>query len=205
MKTIRLTGRLAKKFGSKFSLDIHSPAEAIRALCTQIAGFEAELLKGAYRVLRVYADGAQKPYNESNLAFALGTAHTLRIEPVAQGAKQGGLLQIVFGVALVGAAFLLTGGVLSGTAITLFGSAITGTQLALVGGLMAIAGASAMMAPTMEQATDDNKEKSSAMISTPSNKTEQGHPIPLVYGRRVFVGSVLAGYAVTAEEFDDGE
>lgn len=204
MKTVLLTGRLAKKFGKKFELDIASPAEAVRALSYMIAGFEDEIRKGYYRVIRVFNSGHQIGYSETDLQFHMGRAHTLRIEPVAQGAKNG-LFNIIIGAALVGAAFLLTGGALSGTAFTLFGQAITGTQLALVGGLMAISGVSSMLAPQFEEPTNDTKEKSSAMITTPSNRTEEGHPVPLVYGRDVFVGSVVINNAVNVEEFDDGE
>lgn len=204
MKTVVLTGRLAKKFGKKFTLDIASPAEAVRALCYMIEGFEEEISKGYYRVIRVFGTGRQIGYSERDLAFQMGAAHTLRIEPIAQGAKQG-LFSIIIGAALVGAAFLLTGGTLGATAFTLFGSSITGTQIALVGGLMAISGVSSMMAPQFEQETDDNKEKASAMINTPQNKSEQGACVPLVYGRDVFAGSVVIANAVNTEEFDDGE
>lgn len=204
MKTVILTGRLAKKFGKKFELDIASPAEAVRALSYLISGFEDEIRKGYYRVIRVFDTGRQIGYSENDLTFYMGRAHTLRIEPVAQGAKSG-LFNIVIGAALVGAAFLLTGGALAGTAFTLFGQAITGTQLALVGGLMAISGVSSMLAPQFEEPANETKEKSSAMISTPSNRVEEGHCVPLVYGRDVFVGSVVIANAVNVEEFDDGE
>lgn len=193
-----------KKFGKLPPLDIHSPAEAVRALCSMIRGFEDELRKGQYRVVKAYSDGRERDYTAANLHFALGGADILRIEPVARGRKQG-LLNIVLGVVLVGAAFLLTGGALSATAISVAGMSVTGTQMALVGGLLALSGISSMLMPTMEQGTDENKDKSSAMINAPNNKTEPGHPVPLVYGRRVFTGSVVIANSVSAEEFDDGE
>lgn len=183
---------------------MQSPTEAVRALCLQIPGFEEEIKKGWYRVTRIYENGIKHDYNNDTIAMTMGRATILRIEPIAQGRKQG-LLNIVFGAVLVGAAFLLTGGVLSAPALTLFGQTITGTQLALVGGVMAIAGVSAMLAPQMKQDADENKEKSSAMINTPTNRIEQGHCVPIVYGRRVFVGSVVINNAINVEEFDDGE
>lgn len=134
----------------------------------------------------IASDGRNRDYTQANLHFALGGADTLRIEPVAAGRKSG-LLNIVLGAVLIGAAFLLTGGALSGVAVSAFGTTITGSQMALVGGLLALSGVMSMLAPTMEQGTDENKDKSSAMINTPSNKTEPGLPVPIIYGRRVWI------------------
>lgn len=39
MTTIRLYGQL-RQFGKSFRLSVRSPAEAIKALCVQIPGFE---------------------------------------------------------------------------------------------------------------------------------------------------------------------
>lgn len=169
-----------------------------------LPGFEDELRKGQYRVVKAYRDGREVEYTKANLHFALGAADTLRLEPVARGRKSG-FLNIVLGAVLVGAAFLLTGGALSATALSVAGMSITGTQMALVGGLLALSGVSAMLAPQMEQQTDENKERNSFMISTPVNKTEPGHPVPVVYGRRVFVGSVVIANSISVEEFDDDD
>ena len=203
MKTVILTGRLAKRFGSTFSLDVMSPAEAVRALCHMIAGFEAELRKGQYRVFKKYSDGRVRFHDEKTLNMELGTADVLQIEPVAAG-KKSGWLNVILGAVLVGAAFLLTGGALAAPALSIFGTTITGTQMALVGGLMAISGVSSLLAPQPKMPTE-GEEKRSAMINTPENRTGAGQPVPIVYGRSVFVGSVVVGNSVSVEEFDDGE
>lgn len=204
MKTIILTGRLGKKFGRTFKFDVASPAEAVRALCTLIDGFEQEIRKGAYRIIKQYQDGNLLSHSENDLALSFGErAHVLRIEPAKIGAKSG-IFNVILGVVLVGAAFLLTGGTLAATAFTAFGYGVTGGQLALVGGLMALSGVSSMLASTMMQ-QDSETEPSSFMISSPTNWAEQGHPVPLVYGYNVFCGSVVVSSGINTEDFDPDE
>lgn len=200
MKTVILTGRLGKKFGREFKFDIISPAEAVRALCYQINGFEEELRKGSYRVTRVYENGEQE-IDENLLTFSLGKAFALRIEPVVHGAKRGGLGKIILGVALVGAAFFFSGGALATTAFSAFGASVSYGQIALMGGLLALSGAAQMLAPTISTETDKQDEKTSFLISAPSNNIEQGHPVPVSYGE-CFVGSTMVSAGISVEEYD---
>lgn len=199
MKTIILTGRLGKKFGRHFSLDVATPAEAIRAFCVMIEGFEAELRKGAYRILRVMSDGSLISHSERDLQLEFGSATTLRIEPTVKGSKSG-LFNIVLGVILVGAAFAFTGGVLSATVFSAFGATVTGSQLALIGGLMALSGAASMISPQMQANPSSTNEPASFMINTPTNWAEQGHPVPLVYGNP-FCGSIVVSNGITTEDY----
>lgn len=199
MKTVTLTGRLGKKFGRNFQLDIASPAEAVRALCYQLPGFEQELKKGAYRVKRVYDRGNQD-VDTTELSFSFGKATGVRIEPVIAGRKNGGLGKIILGVALVGAAFFFSGGALSGAAFSIAGQSVSYGQIALIGGLMALSGVSAMLAPKVKTNTDD-KEDNSFLINAPSNMIEQGHPVPLVYGFGVYCGSVMVSAGISTSEY----
>lgn len=199
MKTVTLTGRLGKRFGRSFNLDIENPAEAVRALCYQIEGFEAELRKGAYRVRRVYEKGMQE-IDETLLSLSFGKAIGVRIDPVITGRKNGGLGKIILGVALVGAAFFFSGGALSGAAFSIAGQSVSYGQIALIGGLMALSGVSAMLAPKVKTNTDD-KEDSSFLTNAPGNMIEQGHPVPLVYGFGVYCGSVMVSAGISTSEY----
>lgn len=202
MKTIILAGRLAKKFGRSFNIEVSSVNEAVKALCIMVDGFEQELRKGAYRVLRVYQNGKILSHSERDLALGFGSAVTVRIEPARIGAKSG-IFNIILGVVLVGAAFLLTGGTLAATAFSAFGYSVTGGQLALVGGLMAVSGVTGMLAAQTLK-PDSLNEPSSFGINSPTNRAEQGHPVPLVYGR-CFVGSVVIHQSITTEDFEADE
>lgn len=201
MKTVILTGRLGKKFGKEFSLSVETPAEAVRALCYLIKGFEEELKKGSYRVTR-FCKTTSEAIDEKLLNFRLGSSTGLKIEPVFTGRKRGGLGKIILGVVLVGAAFFFSGGALAGSAFTAFGASVSYGQIALIGGLMAIQGATAMLAPKVKDKTDDKDEPTSFLISAPQNQIEQGHPVPIVYGE-CFVGSVMISAGISVEEFKE--
>ena len=43
MRTVRLYGQLGSRFGRSFRLAVNSPAEAIRALCAIVPGFQQYL------------------------------------------------------------------------------------------------------------------------------------------------------------------
>ncbi|AHJ10719.1 putative tail protein [Rhizobium phage vB_RglS_P106B] len=195
---------MAKRFGREFKFDVVSPAEAVRFLCYQLEGFEAELRKGAYRVYRIYANGEKRNIDEDLLTFQFGKAIGVRIEPVIEGRKRGGIGKIILGIVLIGAAFFFSGGALGATAFTAFGNGVTYGQIALVGGLMALSGAAQMLAPKVSTNTDQKEEKGSFLISAPENKIEQGHPVPLVYGL-THVGTVMASAGISVEEYDDDE
>jgi predicted phage tail protein len=198
MRTIELHGRLGRIFGDSFKLDVQSPLEAIQALVSQLPGFEDELRAGQYHVVR-RSDDYETDTSYDQLALGLGKCHTLQIIPVAVGAKSQ-FFQVLLGGVLIGAAFLLTGGTLSATAFTLLGSSITGSQIAMVGGLLALSGVAAMLAPEVAQAPEPEKERDSFMISTPSNRVEQGNAVAWVFGSDVFVGSVVISNGVAVED-----
>lgn len=202
MITIELFGRLRKIFG-RFpapALDIADAAEGVRALCRQIPGFEQELRKGQYRVVRVFGD-RKEDTDVDRLYLRLGGALSVQIIPVAAGAKSS-FFQIIVGAVLVGAAFLFTGGTLAATAFSVAGFSVTGSQIALIGGLLALSGVSAMLAPEIAQPSEPDKEKQSFMISTPSNLYEQGHCVPWGFGKDWFGGSVIVSNGIAVEDFD---
>ena len=200
MKTIQLTGRLAKAFGEFFRFDIVDPAEAIRALCYQIPGFEEELRKGHYRVTRLQEDEKKNTdIDENEIYLAFGKSIGLRIEPVIQGSKKkGGLGKIILGVVLISAAFILPGAAgLSQSLIA--GSKLTYGTLAQLGVAMLAQGVSSLLTPSVDDAGTDEDE-SSHMIDATGNMIEQGHPVPVVFGE-VFTGSVVVSAGISTEEY----
>lgn len=204
MKTIELTGRLGKKFGRSYRFDVRDAIEAVQALCSQIKGFEQELAQGFYKLIRISDAGTIVTTLEC-LRLGFGErVHTLRIVPVAHGAKNGiiGTITAIAGAVLVGAAFVLTGGTLAAPALSLLGATITGSQLALAGGLLALSGVAAMMAPEVAQPVEPEKDRPSFMISSPQNLANQGHPVPWVAGRDVFIGSIAVSNGLYVEDFD---
>lgn len=202
MKTIKLSGRLGKNFGKEFKLDIASPAEGIRALCTLLPEFEEELKKGQYRVYRLYDEEERQVGDEEELQMHFGKATGFKIVPVAAGAKKG-LGKLILGVALIGTAFVaapmafgMKAGSASAASLTIGG--VSAAKVGAFGGLMALQGASMLLTPT-PQTPQTADQKESFLLDGTGNLLEQGNPVPVVFGR-AFVGSVVVSAGISSDE-----
>lgn len=182
IRTIRLYGKLGAQFGRVHRLAVRSAAEAVRALCVMIPGFERELNESkdkgvAYAVFigkrNIGADNLQEPTGNDDI----------RIAPIVGGRKSGGIFQVVVGVVLVIAGFF-TGG------------ATWGPALMMAGGAMALSGAMMMLSPQAKsQSADDNKDgtRASYNFNGPVNTSAQGKPVPLLYGEMITGSAVISG------------
>lgn len=205
MKTIKLTGRLSKEFCDEYVLDVQSPAEAVRALCTLVDGFEDAIREGEYRVT-VLRDKADITIDEEALHLSFGDATGMRIEPVVGGAKKG-LGKIILGIALIGVAFWaapailgMQAGAASAAQITIGG--ISATKIASLGALMALQGASTLLTPT-PTAPQSADQQESYLLDATGNLLEQGNPVAVVFGE-AFVGSVVISAGITSDEMAIG-
>ncbi|WP_208352620.1 hypothetical protein [Pseudaestuariivita rosea] len=71
IRTIYLHGALGKAFGREFRFAIDTPAEAVRALCTLVEGFEAHVRDRLYQVFRgAEVNGRDQSPQELHIAFA---------------------------------------------------------------------------------------------------------------------------------------
>lgn len=178
LKTIRLYGKLGSKFGRVHKLAVSSAAEAVRALCILIPGFESHLTNapGGYAVFygkdNLDSDRLRHPSGRDEI----------RIAPVPAGAKQGGIFQIVVGIVLIVAGFF-TGGATWGPAMMMAGAA------------MAVSGAMLMLSPQPKgsAAADSANNRSSYAFNGPVNTEAQGNPVPLLYGELIVGSSVVSG------------
>ena len=115
LKTIRLYGKLGAKFGRVHRLAVANAAEAVRALCVMLPGFESHMSNapGGYAVF----------YGRENVgAEALGHPagkDDIRIAPIPAGAKQGGLFAVIVGVVLV-----VAGAITANPALMMAGAAM---------------------------------------------------------------------------------
>lgn len=193
MRKIHLHGALGKKYGRAFELDVRTAAEAIRALSANFPKFMKDLRDGSWHVVRGKKVDKGLDLGKDDIAtFNLGSGD-LHIVPVVAGSKRAGLLKIVLGVVLIGAAFVLTGGALAAPIMSGGGllGGITGTQLALFGAAMALAGVSALLTP--EEKKKEDSDDSSFTMTGPGNTTDQGVPVPLVYGEVITGGVLISG------------
>lgn len=197
MREIVLYGRLRKKFGGPFSLDVATAGEAIRALSINIPGFLDELKIGAYEVICGHRrEGLHLEIDDIN-AFKMGK-QKLHLVPATHGAKSGGgTLKTILGVALIGAAVFFSGGTLAAP-IMASGplSGLTWGSVAIVGAGLAVSGVSQLLSPNQAQEKDKNDQ--SYTISGPGNTYQQGGAVPLIYGETI-TGSVLASGGLDVE------
>ena len=146
LKTIKLYGVLAEKFGHQFMLDVSSTREAVRALSVLLPGFEKFMLHAHERGLgfAIFLDevkgqrsrGKKQPYcydsatnrriTGRNVAACeldmLTESSVIKIVPRVMGAGgSNGILQVVLGVALIVAGFW-TGGATTNIGVAMIGS-----------------------------------------------------------------------------------
>ena len=194
VRIVRLYGPLGTQFGRVHRLAVHSTAEAIRALCAVLPGFERAFIG---------CDGAEKRYacfvgkrniEEDQLAYPVGSDE-IRIAPILSGAKRGGLFQTILGAALIAASFFIppTGA---------FG--IAALSKAAVGGVgvsLAFGGIVQMLSPQQRglSAKDSPENGASYNFNGPVNTSAQGNPVPLLYGE-MFVGSAVISAGIAAED-----
>ncbi|ENO0867649.1 tail assembly protein [Providencia stuartii] len=198
LKTIRLYGVLGAKFGREHKLDIDSPREAIKALSVLHDGFEQFLANAHLKGLEFAVFKGKRNISEDELH--LDTTEDIRIAPIIKGSKRGGFFQTILGVAMIGAAAFLSGGL--SVAFTAAGT--WGGALAMGGAAMALGGVMQMLSPqprglSMRQDADN---KPSYAFGGAVNTTAQGNPVPLFYGldRREIGGAIISAGIYTEDQ-----
>ena len=181
LETIRLSGSL-RQFGREFRLSVRTPAEAIKALCVQIPGFERCLSNAKSRGLEFAVFRGKKNISEDELDYK-GDG-IIRIVPVITGSKRAGILQTIIGAVLIvaGTYFQQPWAVQAGVAL-------------VAGGVIQ------MLSPQA-----GGLKTSAAPENTPGyafgsakNTTASGNPVPLCYGRRRWGGAIISA-AIYAED-----
>lgn len=189
LKTIKLYGILAKKFGKQFKLDVANTREAIRALSAQIPGFEKFMLHAHEHGLgfAVYQD----KHNISEYEIDMSTdAAVIKIVPKVIGAGgDNGVLQVVLGVVLVVAGYFTFG------ATSPYGMALIGAGVG-----MAIGGITQMLMPTVDTTQDNNQDgnRTNKGFGGAVTTVAQGNPVPVLRGRRE-----IGGFIVSAGQYPE--
>ncbi|WP_272682923.1 tail assembly protein [Providencia sp. PROV133] len=198
LKTIRLYGVLGAKFGREHKLDIDSPREAIKALSVLYDGFEQFLANAHLKGLEFAVFKGKRNISEDELH--LDTTEDIRIAPIIKGSKRGGFFQTILGVAMIGAAAFLSGGL--SVAFTAAGT--WGGALAMGGAAMALGGVVQMLSPQPRGLSirQDADNKPSYAFGGTVNTTAQGNPVPLFYGldRREIGGAIISAGIYTEDQ-----
>lgn len=183
VKTVRLYGELAKKFGKEFRFDVKTPAEAVRAMCVTVRGFEAYIRQHKDDAFKVFAAG--RNISES-LRDPTSDDELIRIAPVVHGANAVG--RIILGALILLVAWWNPAGWAAATQTMVYG----------MGASMILGGVVQLLSPmpkTSSGSGESVENTPSYNFNGPVNTTAQGHPVPLAYGR-IMTGSAVisAGY-----------
>ena len=195
MTLILLSGSLAKAFGREHfrKLESGTTQEAFSALKHTIKGFEDFILSAARRGTRFAIFRNRENVGEDR--FTLSGTTEIRIVPVISGSKSGGILQTVVGVALIAASVIITA--VSGGTATPFTAGLMSVGIAMtIGGVIQMLSPTPSTSSQQEQATTENKP--SYLFNGAFNSTQQGLPVPIVYGQ-MLVGSSVVGVGTWAE------
>lgn len=186
---IELSGVLGKKFGRVHEMSVHSPAQAVRALCVLLPGFERELMSSKDRGIAYAVFRGKTNIGEAELCHPTGQ-EKIRIAPVLHGAKSGGIFQTILGAALV--------------VVGVVGDAFTdGATSPLIGlGLSMMAGGVMQMLSPQQHglATQDSAGSGASYnFNGAVNTSAQGNPVPVLYGRAI-VGSAVGSAGIYAHD-----
>ncbi len=187
MTDIKLSGSLAQKLGRthrRFLAD-GSAFEVFRALRATVPGFEEEVKRLGELGLRfaIFRNGQNVGLND----LGRGGCREVRIIPVIDGSKRGGLMQTVLGAVLIVASVFFTGGV---------GTALMGAGIANVAG-----GVIQMLSPQAKGLSQSGSPENlpSYAFGSAKNTTASGNPVPICIGKRRWGGAIISA-SIYAED-----
>lgn len=211
-REVRLYGPLAKFVGQRsFMAEVSSAAEAVRMLLANFPGLEKHMADQYYKVV---VDNYESKLEEIHYP----ASSRIQIIPVVGGAG-GGTGNILAGIGLIAAAILLApvgGGFLGLGANILAGSFTVGAAASVaigsIGVALVLGGVSQLLSPTPQLGqlgpttpsnfgTTENTEldpQKSYSFSGIQNTSQQGVPVPLIYGE-TFVGSVVISAGIDTD------
>jgi predicted phage tail protein len=191
LRTIRLYGKLGARFGRVHHLAVLSAAEAVRALRVLLPGFERELMTGKDRGVAYAILAGKRHLGADQLHQPVG-ADDIRIAPVLQGSKSGGVFSAILGAVII--AVSAVGSYFApGNPFSAYGFQF--------GAALILGGVAQMLSPQQKGlATKDSPDNGASYnFNGPVNTTAQGNPVPVLYGRMI-VGSAVISAGIYAED-----
>jgi len=180
MRQVLLYGKMRKKFGKSYQLDVNTPAEAIHALMCVVEGFRSWFTAQAKAGAQYHVFCGRRNVNEQACILPAKDDEPIRIVPVVSASKNS-VLSVVAGAGLVVAAALSGNPYLFAAGFGL-----------LVGGILA------MKMPAAS--TNEREETRPSYIFDGSVNTEAaGHPYPILYGKMICGSAVVSEGLYTSE------
>ena len=185
MKTIKLHGILAKKFGQFFKLDVQTAREATHAIACQNTEFKRFMLESDKLGLKFAVFLGRKNIAENDIDNVTDS-DIIHIVPriIGSGGNTFNWLQVVAGAVLVGV------GVVMG-----FNPALIGAGAGLLMG-----GVAGLLMPKVDMGNQDpDGNRANKGFGSAVTTVSQGNPVPILYGERE-IGGFYASGGIYAED-----
>ena len=190
MKTIKLHGILARKFGQFFKLDVQTAREATHAIACQNAEFKRFMLESDKLGLKFAVFLGRKNIAENDIDNVTDS-DVIHIVPriVGSGGDSFNWLQVVAGAVLIGVGALTFG------STTATGAALIGAGIG-----MFVGGVAGLFMPTVDMSNQDpDGNKANKGFGSAVTTVSQGNPVPILYGERE-IGGFYASGGIYAED-----
>ena len=203
LRTVKVYGHLAEHCGqSVFEALVRVPADAIKFLLCNFPELRGLMRDGYYKVAVGKFD-LQLADHPEQLHYPMAEDDVVKVIPVVSGAGGRGLGAVLLGAALIGTA-IVTGG----TSLT-FGaggfSSVAGSSIGLsvaagqLGLALTLTGIAQMITPVPKQPDFGEADPSGGFaFSGLQNVSQEGIPVPVVYGEMI-VGSVVLSTGLIAD------
>jgi predicted phage tail protein len=179
---IKLSGSLAAKFGRCHVRYLESGKtwEAFSALKHTLQGFEQFVLEQAKLGMRyaIFRNGENVIEDE----FDFEGTREIRIVPVMEGRKRGGILQTI-----VGAVLVVVGAVLSAYGFGAIGAPMMQAGIGIMAG-----GILQMLSPQNLANSSNEDSATSYAFGGAVNTSAQGNPVGIGYGERLVGGAIIS-------------
>lgn len=185
MKTIKLHGILAKKFGRFFKLDVQTAREATHAIACQNKEFKRFMLESDKLGLKFAVFLGRKNITENDIDNVTDS-DVIHIVPriVGSGGSSFNWLQVIGGAVLIGVGVVME-----------FNPALIGAGAGLLMG-----GVAGLLMPTVDMSNQDpDGNKANKGFGSAVTTVSQGNPMPILYGERE-IGGFYASGGIYAED-----
>lgn len=195
LRTVRLSGELGVKYGKEHRFDVSTPAEAIRALSANFPQFKKDLASSHERNVGYQIINGKCELENENQVNEPASGEIV-IVPVIMGASAG--TRILVGAVIIAVAATLD--ILSVGATAPITPYMYGIGISLVlGGVIELLSP----VPKIKAPEERGDNKPSYLFNGPVNTTNQGHPVPIGYGR-VLVGGGIVSAGISIDQIMAG-
>lgn len=189
-RTIRLYGEMGRLFGRVHTvrLDNNSAVGAMQFLTAQFPRMSAYLAQARDRGIGFAVFYGKRNLGRSELEFPSGS-EDIRVAPILMASKNGGVFQIILGVILIAASFI--------PFLAPIAPYLVATGISMIAG-----GVIQLLTPIPKGSgsRDNPANTPSYTFNGPVNTEAQGHPVPIIYGGPMKVGSAVISAGIDVKD-----